>query len=69
MVRFAASRQPDGVYDRDRCWNSRSGPCNIEAWHIANDGHPIFNALDAGPRGWLRFQRKTIPMRQATPGE
>ena len=42
---------------------------HIEAWHIANDGHLIFNALDVGPQEWLRFQRKTIPMRQAIPGE
>jgi hypothetical protein len=44
-------------------------PVHIEAWHIANDGHPVFNALDVGPQERLRFQRKTIPMRQAIRGE
>jgi len=42
---------------------------HIEALCIANDGYLIFNALDVGLQEWLRFQRKTTPMRQAIPGE
>ncbi len=36
-------------------------PVHIEAWHIANDGHLIFNALDVGPQERAAFSEEDHP--------